>query len=196
MNAEVAERKHGTGHGPVLETARLILRVPRVEDFDAWAVIGADPEVMLHLGGAQSRFTAWKQFLAAVGAWQVQGFYCFSVIEKNSGEWIGRVGPLHPVDWPGTEIGWTLARSAWGKGYAVEAASAATDWAFENLGWSEIIHCIAPANTASQAVAIRLGSRKRGLANMPAPHDRAPIELWGQTREEWFANRDRPGTSR
>lgn len=192
MSAEIAEQS-ATHVGPVLETARLILRVPCADDFDAWAAIATDPEVMLHLGGVQSRFTAWKQFLAAVGAWHVQGFYCFSVIEKSSGEWIGRVGPLHPVDWPGTEIGWTLARQAWGRGYALEAAIAATDWAFENLGWSEIIHCIAPANTASQSVATRLGSRKRGPAQMPAPHDKDPIEMWGQTREEWFANRRKPG---
>lgn len=180
----------------MLETARLVLRVPCVEDFDAWAAAGADPEVMLHLGGAQSRFTAWKQFLAAVGAWHVQGFYCFSVIEKATGQWAGRVGPLRPVDWPGTEIGWTLARHAWDRGYAVEAAIAATDWAFANLGWSEIIHCIAPANTASQRVAVRLGSRKHGFAKMPAPHDQQPIEMWGQTRQEWFANRNKLGASR
>jgi len=189
VSAKIAERKPETQVWPVLETARLVLRPPCIDDFNAWAALGADPEVMLHLGGAQSRFTAWKQFLAAVGAWHVQGFYCFSVIEKTSGQWIGRVGPLHPVDWPGTEIGWTLARHAWGRGYAVEAAIAATDWAFEHLGWSEIIHCIAPTNTASQAVAIKLGSRKRGTAEMPAPHDEKPIEMWGQTREEWIVNR-------
>ena len=175
--------------GPTLQTPRLLLRPPQAEDFEAWAAIATDPQVMLHLGGVQSRFTAWKQFLAAVGAWHVQGFYCFSVIEKSSGQWIGRVGPLHPADWPGTEIGWTLARSAWGRGYALEAAIAATDWAFENLGWSEIIHCIAPTNAASQAVAMRLGSRKLGPARMPAPHDQEPIEMWGQTREQWYANR-------
>lgn len=189
MNAIAVEGKPVAQIGPVLETARLILRTPNAQDFDAWAALSTDPEVMLHLGGVQSRFTAWKQFLAAVGAWHVQGFYCFSVIEKSSGQWIGRVGPLQPVDWPGTEIGWTLARRAWGRGYALEAALIATDWAFDQLGWSQIIHCIAPANTTSQALATRLGSRKRGPARMPAPHDDEPIELWGQTREEWFTRR-------
>ncbi|MGH8165130.1 MAG: GNAT family N-acetyltransferase, partial [Rhodanobacteraceae bacterium] len=124
-----------------------------------------------------------------VGAWQIQGFAPFSVIEKASGEWVGRIGPLQPEDWPGTEIGWTLARHSWGRGYALEAAIAATDWAFANLGWSEIIHCIAPDNTASQAVARKLGSAKRGPTIMPAPHDKDPIDIWGQTRADWFARK-------
>lgn len=174
---------------PVLKTARLTLRPQHLEDFDAWAALGTDSEVMRHLGGTLSRFQAWKQFLAAVGAWHMQGFYAFSVIENTSGDWIGRVGPLHPEGWPGDEIGWTLARGAWGKGYATEAATAAIDWAFGTLGWSRIIHCIAPDNTASQAVARRLGSCRQGPAQLPAPHDHEPIEIWSQTREEWFARR-------
>ena len=99
---------------------------------------------------------------------------------------VGRVGPLHPDGWPGDEIGWTLAREAWGKGYATEAATAAIDWTFANLGWVRIIHCIAPANTASQAVAKRLGSILQGPGHMPAPRDQDPIEIWGQTRKQWF----------
>jgi RimJ/RimL family protein N-acetyltransferase len=174
---------------PVLETERLILRVPRREDFEGWAALGRDEEAMRHLGGRKSAFEAWRHFLANVGSWHVLGFGPFSVIRKADRKWIGRVGPLHPEGWPGDEIGWTLAREAWGKGYATEAASAAIDWTFANLGWAGIIHCIAPANTASQAVAKRLGSTLQGPGHMPAPHDRDPIEVWGQSREEWLARR-------
>lgn len=180
---------------PVLETARLILRPPHAEDFEAWAAIGQDEEVMRHLGGVKSRFAAWNHFLAAVGAWHVLGFHAFSVTEKGTGRWIGRVGPLHPEGWPGDEIGWTFAREAWGKGYATEAATAAIDWAFANLAWTRIIHCIAPTNTASQAVATRLGSTLQGPGRMPAPHDQDPIEIWGQTREQWFSRRAARTTS-
>jgi RimJ/RimL family protein N-acetyltransferase len=174
---------------PVLETERLILRVPQREDFEGWAALGRDEEAMRHLGGRKSAFEAWRHFLANVGSWHVLGFGPFSVIRKADRKWIGRVGPLHPEGWPGDEIGWTLAREAWGKGYATEAASAAIDWTFANLGWAGIIHCIAPANTASQAVAKRLGSTLQGPGHMPAPHDRDPIEVWGQSREEWLARR-------
>lgn len=175
---------------PMLETARLVLRPPRREDFEAWAAAAQDEQVMRHLGGVKSRFEAWNHFAAAVGTWHVLGFHAFSLIEKDSGRWIGRVGPLHPDGWPGDEIGWTLAREAWGRGYATEAARAAIDWAFAHLGWSSIIHCIAPDNTASQAVALRLGSTRQGLGRLPVPHHGDPIEIWGQTREQWFAHRN------
>lgn len=174
---------------PVLETARLILRPPRAGDFEAWAAIAQDEQVMRHLGGVYGRFEAWKRFLACVGAWHIQGFNGFAVIEKSSGHWVGRAGPLHPDGWPGDEIGWTFAREAWGKGYATEAATAAIDWAFDVLGWTQIIHCIDADNIASQAVARRLGSTRQGPGKLPAPHDKESIEIWGQSREQWFARR-------
>lgn len=171
----------------VLETARLLLRVPCRDDFEAWATVDNDAEVMRHLGGVQPRFNAWKSLLATIGSWHVLGFAPFSVIRKRDGQWLGRVGPLRHEGWPGTEIGWTLVRAAWGQGYATEAATAATEWAFAHLGWDEIIHCIAPENTPSQAVATRLGSQKRGPGRLPAPYADDPIEIWGQTRAAWRA---------
>jgi RimJ/RimL family protein N-acetyltransferase len=175
--------------GPQLETGRLLLRPTAAADFEAWADLMADTEAARYVGGVQGRHAAWRGFLAMVGAWQVQGFGMFSVIEKASGRWVGRVGPWYPVEWPGTEIGWTLARDTWGRGYATEAAIAATDWAFEHLGWSEVIHSIDPANVASQQVAMRLGSTRRGPGRLPPPFDHAPIDIWGQTREQWRARR-------
>jgi RimJ/RimL family protein N-acetyltransferase len=63
------------------------------------------------------------------------------------------------------------------------------DWAFEVLGWTDIIHSISPANPASPAVARRLGSRNRGPGKLPPPLDVHVIDIWGQTREEWRARR-------
>jgi RimJ/RimL family protein N-acetyltransferase len=62
------------------------------------------------------------------------------------------------------------------------------DWAFDMLGWTEVVHAIAPANARSQAVARRLGSRVLYEAILPAPLD-VPVEMWGQTRDEWRARR-------
>ncbi len=181
-------RSHGAP-GPTLETDRLILRPPREQDLDAWAAFNADPEATRHLGGPQPRGTAWRAMATMAGSWALKGFGMFSVLEKPTLRWIGRIGPWQPEGWPGTEVGWGLLPEAQGRGYAHEAATAAIDWAFETLGWTDVIHCIDPANTPSQAVARRLGSTLRGPGKLPPPFEHVPIEIWGQTREEWFARR-------
>ena len=173
---------------PVLETDRLILRVPEPADFEAWAAFSADAETMEHLGGVMTRSAAWRHMAMVVGAWSLRGYSMFSVIEKSTGLWVGRLGPWRPEGWPGTEVGWGLARAAHGKGYATEGAAAAMDYAFEILGWDEVIHTIDPANTASQAVARRLGSRILRQTSLPPPIS-AAVDVWGQTRAEWLARR-------
>jgi RimJ/RimL family protein N-acetyltransferase len=177
-----------------IETERLILRPPVAADFDAFAANMADAESMRYIGGDQPHAKAWRSFLTLAGAWYIQGFSTFSVIEKTSGRWIGRIGPWHPVDWPGTEIGWSLARDAWGKGYACEGAVAATGWAFEHLGWSEVIHPIHPDNQASRALARRFGSQLRGTVSMSSSTPDEIAEIWGQTREQWLQRRAVPGS--
>lgn len=168
-----------------IETDRLILRPPLAEDFDGWAANMADAESARFIGGQQARAAAWRGFLTMVGAWAIQGYGMFSVIEKATGQWVGRLGPWQPEGWPGTEVGWGLARAAWGKGYACEGAIASIDWALDHLGWTDVIHCIDPANEPSQALARRLGSTLRGPGRLPAPFEDAPIEIWGQSRDQW-----------
>ena len=175
--------------GPVLETERLILRVQRAEDFDGFAELFADEEACRYIGGHMPRAAAWRKFLQMPGAWLIQGFAMFAVIEKSSGEFLGNIGPWQPEGWPGTEVGWALRRMAWGKGYALEAATAAIDWAFVELGWTDVIHSIDLDNVSSQELARRLGSSNRGPGKLPPPFEEVAIEIWGQTREEWFARR-------
>jgi RimJ/RimL family protein N-acetyltransferase len=172
-----------------IETDRLILRPPLAQDFDAYAAKMADAEATLFTGGVQTRALAWRSFLGKAGAWTILGFSMFAVIEKASGQWIGQLGPWHPEGWPGTEVGWGLARHAWGKGYALEGCIAAIDWTFDRLGWDEVIHSIHPDNHASQALARRLGSTLRGPGKLPAPHEGSPTEIWAQTREQWRKRR-------
>jgi RimJ/RimL family protein N-acetyltransferase len=145
----------------------------------------ADADASRFIGGPQARSVAWRGLLQVAGAWAIQGFSMFSVIERSSGRWIGRLGPWRPEGWPGPEVGWALTRDVWGKGYATEGAAAAIDWALDVLGWDEVIHTIAPENVASQAVARRLGSINRGPGRLPAPYEDSPVDVWGQTREDW-----------
>jgi RimJ/RimL family protein N-acetyltransferase len=175
--------------GPTLETARLILRPPARRDLDAWADFLADEEAALFVGGAQSRSGARRFMAATAESWTLKGFGMFSVIEKAGGRWIGRVGPLEPEGWPGPEVGWGLAREAWGRGLATEAAAAAMDWAFDALEWPQIIHCIHPENVASARLARRLGSARLSSARLPAPFDSEEVDIWGQSREDWRRRR-------
>ena len=181
-------------HGPVLDTTRLILRPPRAEDFEAWAVFAADPKVARFLGGPQPRAVAWRGFIGMAGAWSLYGFGMFSVIEKASGRWLGRVGPWRPEGWPGGEVGWALVPAAEGRGYAFEATVAAMDWVFSVLGWDTVIHCIAPGNARSVRLAERLGSRLRGQATRPAPVNQT-VDIYGQTQTEWLGNGSRCSAS-
>jgi RimJ/RimL family protein N-acetyltransferase len=168
-----------------LETGRLILRPPRACDLDPWTAMMLDEEAARFIGGVTPRPLCWRQLMTLIGAWHAHGFAMFSVIEKSSGRWVGRLGPWQPDGWPGTEIGWAIVRDCWGRGYAVEGAEATTDWAFDVLGWSDIIHSIAPDNVASQRVAQKLGSRLLGPGKLPPPYADAEVDIWGQSRDEW-----------
>lgn len=175
--------------GPTLETARLIPRPPAREDFEAYAAMMADEENARFIGGLMSRELAWRSWAMITGGWALQGFGLFSVIEKESGQWIGRVGAWMPEGWPGTEVGWGLVRRAWGKGYASEAATAAIDWAFDTLGWTDVIHCIDPENAPSIALARRLGSARLRSERMPPPWQDSVNEIYGQSRDAWRVRR-------
>lgn len=171
--------------GPTLETPRLILRVPVREDFEGFVQLMSEERSARFIGGVQPRSLVWRGFTSLVGSWAVLGFGMFSVFEKESGRWVGRIGAHCPEGWPGTEVGYSLLPEFWGKGYAVEAATRCIDWAFSELGWTDVIHSIHPENVASQAVARRLGATNRGPGHLPAPYADVPIDIWGYTRAQW-----------
>lgn len=173
--------------GPVLETERLTLRPPAMEDFPRWAEMMVDPEAARFLGGPQPAEAAWRGFMTMAGAWSLTGVSMFSVIERDTGLWLGRIGPWTPLGWPGTEVGWGLHPDAQGRGYGVEAATATLDHAFDALGWTEVIHCIDPDNKPSQRLADRLGSSNLGPTQLPPPFEASRVDRWGQSRDQWRA---------
>ena len=175
--------------GPTLETERLILRPPIEADLEGWASFLGDEESAHFIGGRMDRAAAWRAMSAMAGSWLLRGYSMFSVIEKDSGRWVGRLGPWAPEGWPGTEVGWGILRECWGRGYATEGAAATIDWAFDALGWEDVIHSIHPDNAGSIAVAERLGSRNRGPGMLPAPFEHLRVDLWGQTKAEWKSRR-------
>ncbi len=175
-------------NGPVLETPRLTLRPPRAEDFEGWLALMSDPDSARFIGGVQTPVMAWRGLAAMAGSWALHGFGMFSVVERATGAWIGRIGPWRPHGWPGAEMAWGLVRPAWGRGYAAEAATAAMDWAFDTLGWPEVIHVIKAENAPSKALASRLGSAFLRMGGLPAPHE-GEYEIWGQDAASWRARR-------
>ncbi len=175
--------------GPTLTTARLVLRPPTQDDFPAFAAMMANAEHAKFIGGALPEAMAWRQLATITGAWSLRGFSMFSVLERDTGIWVGRIGPWMPQGWPGTEVGWGLAPEAMGKGYGVEAATACMDWVVDHLGWTDIIHIIDPANKPSEALAARLGSTNLGPTRMPEPMHELQVNAWGQTAQQWRARR-------
>lgn len=172
----------------LLETARLILRPPVEGDFEAWAAHQAN-EVTMAEDTVQDRRGAWGNLLSVAGSWRVLGYGSFSVLDRDSGLWIGKAGPSRPFGWPAIEMGWSLMPDWHGRGLAVEAAAAAIDWLFASHDADRVIHTIRPSNVASQRVATRLGSRNLGPIALPPPYEGIPNDEWSQSREEWALNR-------
>lgn len=150
-----------------LGTDRLILRQWREEDFEPYAEICADEQVMRYLGGKTfTRAETWRHMAFLIGHWHLRGYGHFAVEEKATGSFVGRIGFLNPDGWPGFEIGWTLGRKFWGKGYATEGARSALAYAFNELDKDHVISLIHPENQASMRVAERLGEQREGTAEI------------------------------
>jgi RimJ/RimL family protein N-acetyltransferase len=166
----------------IIETERLLLRPPILNDLPAFTKMRGDFERSAQAGGGLDAAGAWVKFMSWVGAWQCYGFGMFSVIEKSSNEWIGNIGPVNMFSWHGQEFGWALIESADGKGFAQEAAIAALDWCFKNLEFDEFVHSISPDNIASANLAKRIGAKFIGEMILPAPYEGKIDHLWKSYR--------------
>lgn len=150
---------------PVLTTPRCLLRAIRAEDWDSYAAMAADPAVRQFLGGKPlTREQAWTQMETFLGQWALRGYGLFAV--EVGGRFAGRVGILHPVDWPEPELAWSLASPFWGKGLATEAASHVRAWAFATFGWRGLASFINAENVRSMRVAEKLGAVRDGTVTL------------------------------
>ena len=153
----------------ILETERLLLRPPIEEDLEAWAVMLSDPEVIRFLTGS-TRHEVAAHIQTVRERHAADGFGLVAVVSKEDDRVLGRAGLLvwDARTWTPTtladagedgelEIGWTLAREFWGRGYATEAGAAARDYALEELGRPRVISLIAHGNERSVNVAEKLG---------------------------------------
>lgn len=166
-----------------IETDRLILRPMEPQDVEPHIDMMCDPETAKYLTPDQKprpRADEWRAAASYLGHWQIRGFGFFSVIEKETGDWVGRVGPWMPEGWPGLECGWSIVSSRRGRGYAPEAAIASVQWAFDKFpDLPRIISVIDPGNAGSQAVAKKIGEIKTDEV----------FEFWGFKLDVWAADR-------
>jgi len=149
---------------PTIETERLLLRGYAPTDFDAFAAMWADPDVVHFIGGRSfTREQSWQRFLSRAGGWQHMGFGFFAVIERATGALAGEAGfhearrTIEPSLEGSLEAGWALMPSAQGWGYATEAMNAAIEWAGRTYPGQRMTCLINVDNLASMRVAGRLG---------------------------------------
>lgn len=172
---------------PSLETERLTLRPFREADVAPFFELSQDPDVMRYVGDRRvpTLQEVWRGIAGWIGHWALRGYGQWAIEERSSGRLIGRAGIINPAEWPGAEVGYLLGRAWWGHGYATEAARAAMDWGFEQFDFSDLISLIDPDNTASIAVATRLGESLRGETDLLGNR----VLIYGISRSEWEAGR-------
>lgn len=154
-------------HIPTLETERLILRAPREADAERLIDFFADDDYSAGFGGPLDRGDAWRWHALSAGHWLFRGYGYFSIDLRDTGEHVGICGIWNPEGWPEPELGWVIFKQYQKHGYASEAALAAREWAYDMLGLPALTSNIVPGNTASAALAQRLGARLEGETDNP-----------------------------
>jgi RimJ/RimL family protein N-acetyltransferase len=148
---------------PMINTSRLTLRSLRTEDFERFAEIWEQPEVVKYITGKpRSRGQSWTAFLRNAGQWQITGFGNWAIDERASNRLIGQVGFFHggrdlgPDFDKFPEAGWVLAPEAQSRGLGTEAVRAVHDW-YDRVIPGPLVAIIHPKNTVSIKMATRLG---------------------------------------
>jgi RimJ/RimL family protein N-acetyltransferase len=172
---------------PTLETDRLILRPFREADAAVLCELMQDPDVVEFIGDRQtpSPEDCWRAVAGWIGHWVMRGYGPWAVTDRASGAFMGRVGIHFPESWPQPELGYTLGKPYWGKGFATEAVRASMDWGFTNRDFPELASLIDPLNTRSIAVATRVGETYRRDTVLRGHR----LRVYVITRPEWEAQR-------
>ncbi len=151
---------------PEIATERLILRVPRMDD---WAVLEPiyTTERATHIGGPMSPEDAWLDFNQLVAGWVLRGHGALTICTRDTGDVLGLVLLGHEFGDPEPELGWLLTAEAEGHGYATEAAAALVKLGHAIYG-TEFVSYIANGNAASVRVATKLGAKRDGAHPLDA----------------------------
>jgi ribosomal-protein-alanine N-acetyltransferase len=175
-------------------TRRLTLREWRDDDRAEFARMNADPQVMEFFLAPLRQEESDAAVDRFVDEFRRRGFCPWAVEERESNSFVGCVG-LHEVPEslsfaPAVEVGWRLARSFWGRGYATEGATSSVNFAFGVLGLDEVVSMTTLVNRRSSSVMERLGMQRDPAEdfehpNIPLGHDLRPHMLYRLTRSSW-----------
>jgi RimJ/RimL family protein N-acetyltransferase len=180
-----------------IDTERLHLRRWRYFDRPPFAALNADPEVMEHFPATLTEAESDALVDRIRAQFDERGFGLWALEVRGQGEFIGFTGlavqTFEAHFNPSVEVGWRLARSAWGKGYAIEAARAAVADGFERVGLDEIVSMTATTNLRSQAVMQRLGMTRDPADDFDHPKvpEGSPLRrhvLYRLVRSTWAAS--------
>lgn len=153
----------------VVETPRLLVRLPRDDDAPAYFEMHADPDVTRWLGGTRddNSVEAERERIADRRSMHEKlGLSMWTVEEKETGEVVGLAG-LFPVEkvGPEIEVAYHFRKDRWGRGYATEVARACIAYGFDRKGLERIVGLVAPGNDASVRVLEKCGLRREGSAH-------------------------------
>jgi len=161
---------------PRLRTERLLLREWQPGDLQPFAALNADPEVAAFLGGPLTREESDALVERIMSGWRAHGFGLWAVARLEDDAFLGFTGLSIP-SWapePTPEIGWRLAQSAWGHGYATETAREAMRFAFADLALEALVSYTAVTNVRSRLVMERLGMHRDGPGSFDFLHPNLP----------------------
>ncbi|MCO7227317.1 GNAT family N-acetyltransferase [Pleionea sp. CnH1-48] len=144
---------------PIVESERLLLRAPSVEDFELYQKFYTDGKASSAYGGPISPADTWNRLKADLGSWYLLGFGVWVVQDKASGECLGTCGFWQGVGWP-RELTWWLLPEARGKGIAREASQAAIAHAYGSMGWNKVETYMNDENIPARRLTERLGGVK------------------------------------
>ncbi|MBO9588124.1 GNAT family N-acetyltransferase [Devosia sp.] len=161
---------------PTLETPRLTLRAPRMEDFPAYAALMGSQRA-IYMGGPFDQRGAWGMFCHDIALWSLYGHGALMIDVKQTGACVGQIGINHGPLFPEKELGWLLYDGFEGHGYATEAAEVLRDWAFAELKLPTLVSYFDPENHRSMAVSARLG----GIRD-----DNAPVQDEGDVVYRYY----------
>jgi RimJ/RimL family protein N-acetyltransferase len=176
-----------------LESERLVLRMPRLDDAEALLGLVGDPDVMRPIGSEPGGIEVAVEHLERwIRRWQANQMGPFLVVHRADDLVLGRVGPLvwNARTWETStladadddaqvELGWVIAQEHWGRGYATEAARAVRQWVYDARGVERLISLIDPENTRSARVAEKLDAEPTGTVEL---FDGSPATIWVHPR--------------